>query len=150
MTRYPGSLHKSVLNDGSGEWWSCELPLYHSVTRQLLITPLGQLIILYQDTGCTHLQRLGSGSATGGNMMMTVISVLSRQGPRWHDDGAPKGGRIPTWILEGWGQDQGLSLGWKNRAHLGCFQWQRLLVWLAIRTARKGVAAFFILRERGK
>jgi hypothetical protein len=59
MTRYRGSLHKSVLNDGSGEGWSCELLLYHSATRQLhprdylvqpvaivLVTPLGHPVIL--------------------------------------------------------------------------------------------------------
>jgi hypothetical protein len=36
-----------------------------------------------------------------GNMMTTVISVLSRQGPQWQDDDAPKGGRVPTCMLEG-------------------------------------------------
>jgi hypothetical protein len=67
ITRYHGSLHKLVLNDGSCEGWSCELLLYHSVTRRLhprdypvqptaivLITPLGHPIILYQCMGRSH------------------------------------------------------------------------------------------------
>jgi hypothetical protein len=37
--------------------------------------------------------------------MTTVISVLSRQGPRWHDDGAPKDGRVPAWVMVGEGQE---------------------------------------------
>jgi hypothetical protein len=40
-----------------------------------------------------------------GNMMTTIISVLSRQGCRWHDNGAPKGGRIPAWMMVGWGKE---------------------------------------------
>jgi hypothetical protein len=35
-----------------------------------------------------------------------------------------------------------LSLGWKIRAHLGCFQWRQLEVYLAVREARKGAAVF--------
>jgi hypothetical protein len=37
-------------------------------------------------------------------------------------------------------QDQGLSLGWKIRARLGCFQWRQLLVCLAIKKAKEGAA----------
>jgi hypothetical protein len=64
MTRYQGSLHKPVLSDGSGEGWSLELPLYHSVARQLhpidypvqptavvLITLIGHQVILYRHKG---------------------------------------------------------------------------------------------------
>jgi hypothetical protein len=70
-----------------------------------------------------------------------VVSVLSRQGPRWHNDGAPKDGRVPAWVM-GKNQGLGLSLGWKITAHLGCFEWRWLLVYLAIMKARKGVAVF--------
>jgi hypothetical protein len=50
-----------------------------------------------------------------------------------------------------WGknQDLGLSLGSKIRAHLGCFQWQWLLLWLVIRMARKGAAAFLYWGKGG-
>jgi hypothetical protein len=44
-------------------------------------------------------------------------------------------------------QDLGLSLGWKIRARLGCFQWRRLLVYQAIRKAKEGAT---ILLYRGK
>jgi hypothetical protein len=33
--------------------------------------------------------------------MTTVISLLSRQGPQCHDDGAPKDGRVPACVMEG-------------------------------------------------
>jgi hypothetical protein len=62
-----GSLHKLVLNDGSGEGWSCELPLYHNITwwlhpRDYPVKPaaivfntlLGHPIILYRHMGCSH------------------------------------------------------------------------------------------------
>jgi hypothetical protein len=41
----------------------------------------------------------GKVFSDGGNMMMMMISVLSRQAPRWHDDGAPKDGRVPAWVM---------------------------------------------------
>jgi hypothetical protein len=34
-------------------------------------------------------------------MMMTVISVLSRQGPQWQDHSASKGSRVLACVLEG-------------------------------------------------
>jgi hypothetical protein len=46
-------------------------------------------------------------------------------------------------------QGLGLSLGWKIRAHRGCFQWQRLLVCLAIRNARKGEQPFYTEGKEG-
>jgi hypothetical protein len=46
-------------------------------------------------------------------------------------------------------QGLGLSLGWKTRAHLGFFQWQRLLVCLAIRKARKGEQPFYTEGNEG-
>jgi hypothetical protein len=33
----------------------------------------------------------------------TTTTVLSRQGRRWHDDGAPTGSRVPAWRMEGCG-----------------------------------------------
>jgi hypothetical protein len=30
-----------------------------------------------------------------------MMMVLSRQGPRWHDDGAPKGSGVPALRMEG-------------------------------------------------
>jgi hypothetical protein len=44
--------------------------------------------------------------------------------------------------VRGKNQGLGLSLGWKITAHLGCFEWRWLLVYLAIMKARKGVAVF--------
>jgi hypothetical protein len=39
--------------------------------------------------------------------------------------------------VRGKNQDLGLSIGWKIRAHLGCFQRRQLLVCLTIKKARK-------------
>jgi hypothetical protein len=86
-----------------------------------------------------------------GSTMMTVISMLSRQAPQWQDDGAPKDSRIPACDggVRGRNHDLGLSLGWKIRAQLGCFQWQWLLVCLMIRKARKGHQLFYTEGKEG-
>jgi hypothetical protein len=84
-----------------------------------------------------------------GNMTVTVITVLSRQGPERHDDSAPEIRRAPACAegVRGKNQDLGLSIRWKIIAHMGCFQWRRMLVCLVTRKAKEGATT---LLYRGK